>query len=185
MYYLFYYIYGGFVHVAGFIVLCRNELKVCRNNVSAIINIKDPLTHFPRLKLSFHLAWQKYQTRRPTITMATPPAISPTKRDVTSTRPRLSFSVDHDQPMWVTGQHWACSWPEHCTTLQTLATWMSQGGYFFSLRYWCYCLRPEVQCSLIFTQLWISSDLSPRHWCKTNEGCKGYEQPTTGIWATH
>ena len=30
------------------------------------------------------------------MTRATPPAISPTKRDVTSTRPRLSFSVDHN-----------------------------------------------------------------------------------------
>lgn len=134
---------------------------MCRNNISAIINIKDPLTHFPRLKLSFHLAWQKYQTRRPTITMTTPPAISPTKRDVTSTRPRLSFSVDHDQPMWVTGQHWACllanvqrykHGPPECHRV-----------VIFFLQYWCYCLRPEVLCRLIFTQLWISSDLNPHH----------------------
>ncbi len=47
-----------------------------------LIVIKHPLTHLARFKSSLHLTWQKYQSRRPIVTSATPPAISPTNRDV-------------------------------------------------------------------------------------------------------
>lgn len=60
------------------------------------LNKKDLLTHLERLRLSFHLAWQKYQIRRPATTMTIPATISPTRREVTSTGPGLSCSVDHE-----------------------------------------------------------------------------------------
>lgn len=70
-----------------------------KSTVAAISGSRDPVTHLARLKSPLHLPWQKYQSRRPTMTIATPATISPTNRDVTSTRVgRLSLSVDHHKP---------------------------------------------------------------------------------------
>lgn len=80
------------------------KTKLCVNNVADTTSNKDPLTHFVRPLLQ--LPWQKYQTSRQTITRATPPAISPTKRDVTSTRLPLSLSVDHYRLQWICEQCW-------------------------------------------------------------------------------